>query len=198
MTNPVDPLQPPTFYAVLACWWAFATVFLLRKRPPAAPQRVRNSKATSGIFIVALGYAMVWSFRRPSHGALLPLGPLAAATLDVAATAIAVASVWLVAAAVRTLGKQWNVRAALVEEHALITHGPYALVRHPIYLGMLGMLVATGLTLSHWAALLAGIVLGVVGTIVRVRAEEELLRTAFGEAFEEYRTRVPAFLPGIY
>jgi len=99
---------------------------------------------------------------------------------------------------VRTLGKQWALAARLVEGHKLITVGPYAYVRNPIYTGMLGILIATGLAMEHWIALIAAIVFFAVGTVIRVRSEEKLLRGAFGEEFEEYARRVPAVLPGIY
>lgn len=112
--------------------------------------------------------------------------------------ALAVASVWLVAAAVRTLGKQWALAARLVEGHKLITEGPYGFVRNPIYTGMLGMLVATRLAMEHWVALDVAVVLFAVGLVIRVRSEEKLLRAAFGKEFEDYAKRVPAVLPGIY
>src|SRR4030095_11076532 len=75
----------------------------------------------------------------------------------------AVSSVWLITMAVKTLGKEWSITARLVEGHKLATSGPYALVRHPIYSGMLGMLVATGLAISHWAVLLAALVIFFLG-----------------------------------
>jgi len=84
------------------------------------------------------------------------------------------------------------------ERHELVTNGPYAYVRHPIYTGMLGMLVATGLAISHWAALPAALVVFFVGTVIRIRSEEKLLRGAFGEQFEKYARSVPAILPGLY
>jgi protein-S-isoprenylcysteine O-methyltransferase Ste14 len=60
------------------------------------------------------------------------------------------------------------------------------------------MLVATGLAFSHWAALPAALVIFLVGTIVRVRSEEKLLREAFGEQFNNYARRVAAIVPGVY
>ena len=109
-----------------------------------------------------------------------------------------VGSVWVALAAVRELGQQWNVKAALVEDHKLITSGPYGLVRHPIYLGMFGMLIATGMANSRWYALLVAAALALVGIVIRVQSEEKLLLEAFGQEFETYRKRVRAFLPWIF
>jgi protein-S-isoprenylcysteine O-methyltransferase Ste14 len=80
----------------------------------------------------------------------------------------------------------------------LITQGPYGIVRNPIYLGMFGLLLATGLAVSRWQALLAGIPLFLIGNQLRIRSEEKLLREAFGEKFAEYARRVPAFFPRIF
>jgi protein-S-isoprenylcysteine O-methyltransferase Ste14 len=108
---------------------------------------------------------------------------------------LATASVWMVVAARRVLGKQWSYEARLVEGHRLVVEGPYSHVRHPIYTAMLGMLLATGFTFSVWWALSAAIVLFAAGTAVRIRAEERLLRGAFGDDFEAYRRYVPAIIP---
>jgi len=90
------------------------------------------------------------------------------------------------------------VAARLVEGHKLITVGPYAYVRNPIYIGMLGMLIATGLAMEHWIATIVAVVLFAAGMVIRVRSEEKLLRAAFGQEFEDYAKRVPAVIPGIY
>ncbi len=118
--------------------------------------------------------------------------------LAVLTVAIAVASVWLVNAAARRLGKQWALAARLVEGHELIQDGPYRIVRNPIYTGMFGMLLATGLAAAQWIPLLIAIVLFIAGTYIRMRTEERLLSAAFGSEFEAYARRVPALIPGIY
>jgi protein-S-isoprenylcysteine O-methyltransferase Ste14 len=100
--------------------------------------------------------------------------------------------------AVKTLGKEWSITARMVQDHKLATKGPYAHVRHPIYTGMLGMLIATGLAVSHGIVLVAAIVVFAIGTWIRVRIEEELLRQTFGTQFEEYARRVPAVIPGLF
>jgi protein-S-isoprenylcysteine O-methyltransferase Ste14 len=98
---------------------------------------------------------------------------------------------------VQTLGKQWTVQARLIRGHELVTEGPYGIVRNPIYLGMFGLLIATGLAASRPWTLLIAVVVFLVGNQIRIRAEEKLLRESFGEQFEDYARRVPAFLPRI-
>jgi len=112
--------------------------------------------------------------------------------------AIALGSVWLVDAASRRLGKQWALAARLVEGHDLITDGPYRWVRNPIYLGMLGLLVATGLALTRLSIAIVATLVFFAGTVIRIRSEERLLRQAFGAAFEGYARKVPALIPGIH
>jgi protein-S-isoprenylcysteine O-methyltransferase Ste14 len=62
---------------------------------------------------------------------------------------------------------------------------------------MFGMLLATGLATARWQALVAGTFLFLVGSEVRIRSEERLLREAFGLQFADYARRVPAFFPRI-
>jgi protein-S-isoprenylcysteine O-methyltransferase Ste14 len=189
-----------TLAGVVVCWVAFAAVFLLRKRPPKEPEARRDRWSLLGIFLQMCAYFLVW-FQPPRQPFLPPVAVLSGnigVAYSVCTVALAVASVWLVAAAVRTLGKQWALAARLVEGHKLITEGPYGFVRNPIYTGMLGMLVATGLAMEHWVALDVAVVVFAVGLVIRVRSEEKLLRAAFGKEFEDYAKRVPAVLPGIY
>jgi protein-S-isoprenylcysteine O-methyltransferase Ste14 len=185
------------FIIVMICWFVFAGTFLFRKKPPSPPDQKRAPGSLVGVAVQGMSYGIVWGVRRAAFTPIVSATPVAIAT-GVMAICAAVGSVWLVTAAVRTLGKEWSLTARLVEGHKLATTGPYAFVRHPIYTGMLGMLVATGLALSHWPALLAALVIFFAGTIIRVRSEEKLLREAFGEQFENYSQRVPAIVPGLY
>ncbi len=187
-------------YAVIVCWFLFALVFLWRRRVARQREIRRDWTAMLGMMIQSVGYFIVWAptMRRPLSSPLLMLPKPAEFGLAVLTVAIALGSVWLVHAAVRALGKQWAVAARLVEGHRLITEGPYRLVRNPIYTGMFGMLVATGLAMSRWPALLAAIVVFATGTYLRVRVEERLLRGQFGAEFDEYVRHVPAVIPGIW
>ncbi len=93
------------------------------------------------------------------------------------------------------LGKMWTLSPVLKEDHALRTTGPYAVTHHPIYTGMLGMLIGTALLagLGHWLVLL---VLAVVIIEGKIQAEEGLLVEAFPGRYEQYRRRVPRLVPG--
>jgi protein-S-isoprenylcysteine O-methyltransferase Ste14 len=186
------------FVIVMICWFAFAGIFLLRKKPPSPPDQKREPGSLFGVALQGVSYGIVWGVHRTAFTSIISGSEPVAIAASVLAIAAAISSVWLIMMAVKTLGKEWSLTARLVEGHKLATSGPYAYVRHPIYTGMLGMLLATGLAISHWAALLAALVIFFIGTIIRVRSEEKLLREAFGEQFENYAQRVPAIVPGLY
>ena len=186
------------FVIVMICWFAFAGIFLLRKKPPSPPDQKREPSSLFGVALQGVSFAIVWAVHRAMFTPFISHSESLALAAGVLAVVAAVSSVWLIMSALKTLGKEWSLTARLVEGHQLATSGPYAYVRHPIYTGMLGMLVATGLAVSHWTALLGALVVFFVGTIIRVRREEKLLRGAFGEQFEAYARRVPAILPGLY
>jgi protein-S-isoprenylcysteine O-methyltransferase Ste14 len=183
------------FAFVVLAWLTFAGAFLFRKKPPKAPEERKNPASRLGIALQGISYGIVWAFFRTGFTPIVPMPKLAEILLALAAISISAASVWITIAAVRTLGKQWSYQARLVEGHKLIVSGPYRFVRHPIYTAMLGKLLATGLAVSHWAALAAGVLIFVLGTAIRVRSEEKLLREAFGDDFEAYVRHVPAILP---
>jgi protein-S-isoprenylcysteine O-methyltransferase Ste14 len=113
----------------------------------------------------------------------------------------AIASVLTVAGAVfivwaqRTLGKQWSFSARLVEGHQLVTRGPYGIVRNPIYASLALLLISLGMTFATPLRVGVALVLYVTGALMRIRAEEDLMRAAFGEQWEAYRRRVPALFP---
>ena len=192
-------LPPLALGLVMLCGFVFACVFL-RRKPPSPPDTKRER---SSIMDWRCGRVLRFDLGRAARAdTAITTGNstrnVLAMAASVLAIGVAIGSVWLATTAVKTLGKEWSLTARLVEGHKLATSGPYAYVRHPIYSGMLGMLVATGLAISHWAALLAGLVVFFVGTIIRVRSEEKLLREAFGDEFENYAQRVPAIVPGVY
>ena len=136
-----------------------------------------------GLALQGAALAIVWS----GMGARLAAPPVAVQCLGGVVNAGGAVVAWT---AVRHLGKQWALHARLVEGHELITSGPYAHVRHPIYSAMGLMTIGTGLVASTWKHLALAMPLYLAGTALRTRFEERLLREAFGERFEAYRKRV--------
>ena len=185
------------FAVVMLSWFAFVVVFalFLRQKAPSAPDRKRERTSIIGIALQGVSYAVVWTLRRPPFTSIVSFRKSVEIAVAVMTMALAIGSVWFCSAAVRTLGKQWSITARVLQGHKLITSGPYNVVRNPIYSGMFGMLVATGLAISHWIGLLIAIVVFAVGTAIRVRSEERLLREAFGEEFDAYARKVPAVVP---
>ena len=197
MTFNLDFWPTLSFALVMSCWFAFAAGFLIQKRPKSPPDKKRDPVSWIGLILQGGGYATVWAWHRR------PFSPIVSDTsaeiFVVAITAVlSFGSMLLVLTAVRTLGKEWSLTARLVEGHNLITSGPYSFVRHPIYTGMFGMLLATGLAISNSIALMLGAAIFAIGTAIRVRSEEQLLREAFGAQFENYAQRVSAVIPYLF
>ncbi len=187
-----------TFATVMICWIVFAAAFFFRKSPKTPEEKKRNNKAFIGILLEAVGYSLVWMLRRKDPFIIEEGGVVVATAISAIAVLLAVGSGWLVNSAVRTLGKQWAVAARVVEDHQLVTSGPYAIVRNPIYSCMFGMLIATGLAVSIWYALPVAIIIFWYGTHIRVKIEEALLRETFGPKFEEYAESVPRLIPKLF
>lgn len=95
------------------------------------------------------------------------------------------------------LGKNYFVStgfgAQLFAEHQLITSGPFAIVRHPMYTGLVMAAIGAHLIYTTWTTLFFFCFAPLLS--VRARNEEQALAAEFGEQWQEYRKRVPAFFP---
>ena len=123
-------------------------------------------------------------------GGRLAFHPVAAG----AGVVLAWAGVALHARARRALGARWSSAVGAPSGHEVVTHGPYAIVRHPLYLGIL--LLAAGTVLAHTSAATICIAAGLAAGMARkIPAEERALRVACGEAWTRYAAAVPALVP---
>ena len=95
------------------------------------------------------------------------------------------------------LGRLWSGRVTLKEDHTIVRTGPYGLVRHPIYTGLLLALVGTVLAQVTVAAI-AGLALLAIGFLIKMRQEERLLTGHFGAAYEAYRGDVATLIPYVW
>lgn len=175
--------------------WAWFFVFFVFRRRAKNETETRSEPASkAGIFLQMASFVALWMLQRPLPRAGVPLG-VAETVLDILAPILSFVSAWIGLTAVRTLGKEWSYQARLVEGHRLVTEGPYAFVRHPIYTGMFGKLLAANFAFGHWLGLLIAMPLFLVGTWIRIRSEEKLLRDAFGSEYEAYARRVRGLVP---
>jgi protein-S-isoprenylcysteine O-methyltransferase Ste14 len=91
--------------------------------------------------------------------------------------------------AVVTLGKLFTMHISISENHQVVCHGPYELVRHPSYLGGLILSLSAVILLHAWYAALLAIVILPLAFLRRIHFEEKRLLSALGEDYESYRMR---------
>jgi protein-S-isoprenylcysteine O-methyltransferase Ste14 len=94
------------------------------------------------------------------------------------------------------LGGNWSGRIEIKADQKLIRSGPYAIVRHPIYSGLIVAVAGTALYLGEWRGLAALLVFG-VGFWLKAIREETLLEAEFGEDYHEYRRQTGTLMPRI-
>ena len=92
------------------------------------------------------------------------------------------------------LGRNWSAYVTVKEGHQLITDGPYRLVRHPIYTGLLLGFIGSAVALAEWRGIVA-VALAVFALWRKSRLEEQWMREQFGHAYEDYARRVAALVP---
>lgn len=94
----------------------------------------------------------------------------------------------------RHLGRYWSGRITLKVNHRVIQSGPYALVRHPIYSGILLALVGTVVSIGTVQSCL-GLAMMFLSFVRKLTLEERWLCTDLGAEYENYRHRVKALIP---
>ena len=182
--------------AVVAVWVAGALYNALhslhngshapRKRTPSPP----GSMALIVVAVVCAGLAVV----SRSHFDSLAVGALWAQVLGLA---VLVASTVFTLWARFSLGTSWSVTPKVQGDHQLRSHGPYAVTRHPIYTGVLGMLLGATLLsgIGQWIVLFP---VGLILFEVKIRLEEHLMLATFPEDYPRYRRQVPQLVPGLF
>jgi protein-S-isoprenylcysteine O-methyltransferase Ste14 len=184
-------LRIAAYVVLIGCWIAWGLAFVKPQKSAAGQKKAARAPSSRwGIFFVFLGFAGVWAYVQPEEF------DKSAASL-IASMVVGPPCVALAWAATRHLGKHWRFEAALSEDHELIRTGPYRWLRHPIYASLLGMLIQTGLVKAWWPMFLAGVVFYLIGTEIRVRAEDGLLASRFGADFAQYKRTTRAYVPFI-
>lgn len=121
------------------------------------------------------------------------------AAVGIAVCVGAVVAVWVAGALYNAVRSPHSAAHAPRERtrSQLRTHGPYAVTRHPIYTGLLGMLLGATLLsgIGQWIVLFP---VGLIVVEVKIRMEEHLMLAAFPEKYPRYRRQVPQLVPGLF
>lgn len=179
-------------WGVFLCYWLYAARSVKRPRVrQAASQRIL---AYSGMIVCAVLLAF-----QPGKGPPVlnlrawPASPAARWTGVVLCVAGIAFAIW----ARRVLADNWSAEVQIKENHALITSGPYGIVRHPIYTGICAALVGTWMTVGSLGGLL-GIGIGLFGLWRKLMLEEQFMRTQFPDMYPDYAARVKRLVPGVF
>jgi len=148
------------------------------------------------LFSVELNLLLLWTLTMVFLQRDAAIAPPALATTT---ATVGVVLAWLGAGlavwARLALGVWFSGTFGIKPEHALVTTGPYAIVRHPMYLGLL--LLLGGMAVAYNSAVSIGFVLLlIVPFAMHTVIEEQMFRAHFGEAWAVYASRVPRLLPG--
>lgn len=179
-----------------ACWGVFFVVWVLAalftKRTvyhQSGARRLRYMIPIAlGCYLVFRGYRL-WP---PLNTHLIPQTD----AILVAAAILCLCGLGFCCWARAVLGRNWSGTVTLKENHELIVRGPYRLVRHPIYTGLLAMLIATALEQGHLAGMI-GLVLVFLSFWLKLSDEEEVMRNQFPDQYPAYADQVKRIIPFI-
>ncbi len=181
----------PLLWVAWAAWWSFSArdVKETERREPVVSRLLHVGP-------MMLAGVILWLPRLPVLGLdhrFLPWTPWN----GLAGAAITAVSLGFAIRARRHIGRNWSGVVTLKHYHELVTSGPYALVRHPIYTGLLGGFVGSAIALGPWRGLLAAAIL-YLAVLRKYRMEERWMRERFGVAYDAYRSRVKALVPFLF
>jgi len=179
----------------LACacgWVAFSLYWEIAARN-VAETKSSESRASRGLHVFLTNVAVLLQIAPiRGLGRFLPVS----SSIMVTGLAIEAGGLYLAIWARRHLGRFWSGEIAIKVEHELIRSGPYKLMRHPIYTGLLTMYVGTALVVGSWLAII-GLAVGLFAYWRKIQLEETNLRVAFGAKYEDYCRTTWALVPGL-
>lgn len=194
--------QPPLELAVAVVMFvAFVTIAAAIIADFVAYHRQDRTVARSGTSLVETGtmtafFAAYYAVLRAGLGGIA-LGEPWRTTAVVAGLVLVVAGVVFNIWGRVLLGSSWANQIRIYEDQRLVTRGPYAIVRHPLYASLVWIFVGGGLVYANPVALVLALGVFVPMMIARARKEDALLAERFGEGHRAYRARTGMLLPRI-
>jgi protein-S-isoprenylcysteine O-methyltransferase Ste14 len=181
--------------AIVAAWviWLLTWIFAAGWSARVAAHHDLGSESPSRVLTLAAIVMMVMAYWPVSWGVLWT-APEGVGWAMFILVVLGLAFTW---AARLHLGPLWSSTPAPTERHRIVDTGPYGIVRHPVYAGLLLAAIATAVERGRIEAIAAALVL-IAGVSLRARLEERFLRRDLGdESYSAYRRRVPMLIPFI-
>jgi len=188
-------LRPDAYRSLFtALWLVWAAYWLLASRA-AKPTERREPMGSRLLHVLPLLFAvwLLWAEKLPGaflHERVFPWSPWG---FWAAALITALGLLFTVWARIH-LGRNWSGTVTIKREHELIASGPYALVRHPIYTGLIVAIIGSAMAQGEWRGVLA-VFIAWAALWRKLRLEERWMVERFGEQYTTYRRRVPALVP---
>jgi protein-S-isoprenylcysteine O-methyltransferase Ste14 len=183
-------------YLFQALWLTWAAYWAFSSRSASAPKRKQTPGARLFYRMEMLCVIVLLAFPRLGVGWLgRQLVPWTESLFIWGAVLVALGLGFAVWARVH-LGQHWSGHVTLKAGHRLIRTGPYALVRHPIYTGLLLALIGSALALDEARGVIA-VVIALEAHVRKLRLEERWLCEEFGDEYVKYRREVKALVPGV-
>lgn len=190
-------MVPDTRLFIALCWFIFWISWLVSSFAVKRTAEVQSKNWGLRFVLLSFGLFVLMTYVPGiSSVAAMRLWP-SGSEVGLLADAIALTGLVILIWARLAIGRNWSGEVVLKEDHQLVTSGPYALMRHPIYTGLLLLMLATAVDYG----VAGGFVYVAAFTAVFIyksRIEERFMTGHFPEAYPAYMKKVKALIPFIF
>ncbi|PDT54937.1 MULTISPECIES: protein-S-isoprenylcysteine O-methyltransferase [Sinorhizobium] len=181
----------------IVAWYFIRRPYERRAKRVEVVSNRRSGSETIGLSAALLGLGIL-------PGIYVVTGIPEAADYPASAWAVAVGTIvfalamWVFRRTHKELGRNWSITLEIRDRHELISGGPYALVRHPMYTSFMLMGVGQAFLLANWVMGVAGLVGFAILFILRVDEEERMMLETFGPQYRAYMEKTKRIIPYLY
>jgi len=180
--------------AVLVCWLVWGAYWIISSRTAKQKAERQSARNRAGYFVFTVaGFILLTSNTSHVYPLKKRVVPQTFAVALVGAIICTLGTIFTLWAR-HVIANNWSSDVAFKKEHELVERGPYSIVRHPIYTGMLIMVLGTAIVAGALAQFVA-IAFVFVGFWIKMKQEEALLTAHFPNEYPAYQERTKRILP---
>ena len=184
------------YLLMVICWGTFFIVWLIGAIYNHYKIRVISRQPNHNyIKILLLTILLIWFIGRYIPNNYWKLLSYSGKWLKVTGSLLLICSTIFTIWSRLVLGRMWSSDAVIKEGHKLHIEGPYSITRHPIYTGMLGMLLGSMLMKGFNLAVIAYFIGVLLLLKFKIKNEEKILIETFGEEYQNFKRRIPQLFP---